>query len=260
MHDEFVGAVHLVIAGIAPQARVIDLTHGVAAHDVSAAARVLVRSVPWLSGVVLAAVDPGAGTTRRAVVVEALDQGGRAAVVLVGPDNGLLVAAVRAIGGFGRVVALVGPPRGDRPDRGSTFAGRDVLAAAAAHLCNGVDVADLGPAVDPVDLVDLRDEPATVGSDGTVVSRVQWIDRFGNVELNVPAAVVLGRCGGVALTPGDGQEVEVAVIEAYEQIPAGQIGVLIDSEGWICVAAERSSAAAALGLAEGDRVVLRLDG
>lgn len=255
MEDEFVGEVHLVIAAVAPQATVIDLTHRVPAHDVAAAARVLVRASPWLSDVVLAVVDPGAGTSRRAVVVEAVDGLGRPAVVFVGPDNGLLPPAVHAIGAFGRAVEI------DRAARlgsaRSTFDGRDVLAGVAADLCNGVDLRRLGAAVDPGGLVELSDEPPVALADGALAGRVQWIDHFGNVALNIAGPLIAGWPRSVAVTVAGGPEVTVAVIEAYEQVAAGRIGVLVDSEGWVSLAADRSSAAAALGVVEGDPVVLR---
>lgn len=256
--DEFVGEVHLVIAAVAPQARVIDLTHQVPAHDVAAAARILVRASPWLSEVVLALVDPGAGSKRRAVAVEVVDPKGTPAVVLVGPDNGLLPPAVHAIGAFGRAVEIDrGSRRGPEPPGGDTFDGRDVLAVAAADLCNGVDLGALGPDIDPAALMAASAVQPIVGSDGALAGRVQWIDRFGNVELDIAGSLVAGWGQRVEVAAAGGPEVAVTVVAAYQDIPAGAVGVLVDSEGWVSLAANRSSAAAALGVAEGDPVVLR---
>ncbi len=252
-----------MIAAIAPHARVIDLAHRVPAHDVAAGARVLVRASPWLSDVVLALVDPGAGTSRRVVAVEAVDRLGSSPVVFVGPDNGLLLPAVHAIGACGRAVVIDRP--GHRgPGRfggGPTFDGRDVLAAAAAHLCNGADLGELGAAVDPRDLVELSAERSTTeptaGEDRGQAGRVQWIDHFGNVELTIAGSLVAGWKGGVEVTVGGDRDVAVVVVAAYQEIPPGRIGLLVDSEGWASLAANRSSAAAALGVAEGELVVLR---
>ncbi|MGH9269208.1 MAG: SAM-dependent chlorinase/fluorinase, partial [Acidimicrobiales bacterium] len=95
LDDEFVGVVKSVIRGLAPAATVIDITHGVAPYDVRAGALALVRSVEYLAaGVVLAVVDPGVGTDRRAVAVEVGEAGES---VLVGPDNGLLAPAVAMV-------------------------------------------------------------------------------------------------------------------------------------------------------------------
>ena len=92
--DDFVGVCHGVIARIAPDVRVIDVTHGIARHDVREGAIVLRRALPFMpAGVHLAVVDPGVGSERRAVALRCADEGR----VLVGPDNGLLWLAARAL-------------------------------------------------------------------------------------------------------------------------------------------------------------------
>src|ERR1700736_201102 len=102
--DEFVGVVHSVVRGIAPQVQVIDITHEVAAHDVRSGALTLVRAVQYLApGIVLAVVDPGVGTDRRAIAVSV---GEDDEAIFVGPDNGLLAPAVAMVGGAVRVVDL----------------------------------------------------------------------------------------------------------------------------------------------------------
>jgi len=131
--DEFVGVVRSVLRQLASEAVVIDITHGVAPHDVRGAALTLQRVAPFLApGVVLAVVDPGVGTGRRAV---ALEVGPDPRWALVGPDNGLLVPAFEALGGPGRAVSLVA--RRCRPAAGATFDGRDLFAPAAAQLAAG---------------------------------------------------------------------------------------------------------------------------
>src|SRR6478752_4835017 len=101
--DEFVGVVKAVVRDLAPHVQVIDLTHSVTAYDVRGGSLALARAIPYVpSGVVLAVVDPGVGTARRAVAIEVADGEG----VLVGPDNGLLAPAVAMAGGAGRAVVL----------------------------------------------------------------------------------------------------------------------------------------------------------
>src|SRR4051812_29019158 len=147
--DEFVGVVKAVIRDLAAHAAVIDLTHQIRPFDVRAGSLALARSISYLpTGVVLAVVDPGVGTARRAVAIEVAGGEG----ILVGPDNGLLAPAVAIAGGAERAVEL------DYPEfwleaPGATFAGRDVFAPAVAHLCNGLDLADLGTPVDPIVLM-----------------------------------------------------------------------------------------------------------
>ena len=178
--DELVGVIKAVIRDLAPHAHVLDLAHGIRPFDVRGGSLALARAVPYLpEGVILAVVDPGVGTTRRAVAIEVAGGAG----VMVGPDNGLLAAAVAVVGGAERAVLLTDSAF-HLEAAGTTFAGRDVFAPVAAHLANGVDLADLGPAVDPgvlmPGLVPLpRDE-----EDG-VHAEVLWVDRFGNCELNV---------------------------------------------------------------------------
>ena len=148
--DEFVGVCKSVIRTIAPHAAVIDITHDIPAHDIRAGSLALVRSVQYLApGVVLAVVDPGVGTERRAVAIEVGEHG---EAVLVGPDNGLLAAAVAMTGGAGRVVALANTEY-QLPAPGPTFAGRDIFAPAAAHLAAGVPLDELGPPVDAYSLM-----------------------------------------------------------------------------------------------------------
>src|SRR5688500_1348412 len=178
--DEFVGVVHSVIRSIAPHVTVIDLTHEIPAYDVRAGSLTLGRSAQYLcSGVVLAVVDPGVGTERRAIAVEV----GDGQSYLVGPDNGLLASAVAMSGGVTAAVELTNPGyQLEAP--GPTFAGRDVFAPAAAHLCNGVPLAELGSALDPLSLRPGL-MPLPREDDGALVAQVIWVDRFGNCQLNV---------------------------------------------------------------------------
>ncbi|MGH9031707.1 MAG: SAM hydrolase/SAM-dependent halogenase family protein, partial [Acidimicrobiia bacterium] len=137
--DEFVGVCKSVMLSVAPDLRVIDLTHEVPPHDVKAGALTLVRAVQYLpeGGIVLAVVDPGVGTDRRLLGVD-VPHG-----VLFGPDNGLLAPAVAMLGGATQVVSLTNTEY-HLPSPGPTFAGRDVLAPAVGHLAAGVALGDLG--------------------------------------------------------------------------------------------------------------------
>jgi len=234
--DEFVGVVHAVLHRLAPLVPVIDLSHQIPPFDVPGGAALLARCVPYLgAGVVLAVVDPGVGTARRAVAVRTAAGSGQTRSVpapgsggsadhlsggpawLVGPDNGLLTGATALLGGAEEVVALRfdsggwrGPDGGiDRP--GPTFAGRDVFAPAAAHLVNGGDPALLGEAVDPASLVAApadqqmasAGEPIRVGS--ALTTSVVSIDRFGNVQLALRPHLL----DEIGLEPGGLAEVTV---------------------------------------------------
>ena len=146
---------------------------------------------------VLAVVDPGVGTARRAVAVEVGDD---PASVFVGPDNGLLAPAVGMAGGAGRAVSLTNDDY-HLPSPGPTFAGRDVFAPAAAHLCAGVDIAELGELIDAGTLQPGL-LPLTRHEDATVLGEVLWIDRFGNAQLNVDPDEVAAMGDVVTLHAG----------------------------------------------------------
>jgi S-adenosylmethionine hydrolase len=281
--DEFVGVVHAVLHRLAPLVPVIDLSHQIPPFDVSAGAGLLARCVPHLgAGVVLAVVDPGVGTARRAVAVRTpgSDHRSEGPAWLVGPDNGLLTGAAALLGGAEQVVALRLDGRGwRRPDGGidrpgPTFAGRDVFAPAASHLVNGSDPAQLGANVDPGSLVaapaDLEVTPAgplRVGS--TVTTPVISIDRFGNAQLALRPHVL----DDIGLAPGGSAEVSVRPepatarprepgpapgaphqaiparrVGAFAELAAGELGLVTDGNGRVALVLDRASAADRLHL------------
>jgi S-adenosylmethionine hydrolase len=248
--DEFVGVVKSVIRSIAPEALVIDLTHEIEPHDVRGGGLTLARSAQYLApGVVLAVVDPGVGSDRRAVAIEV----GDGQSVLVGPDNGLLAAAVAMVGGADRAVALTNPDY-QLPAPGPTFAGRDVFAPAAAHLCNGVDLDALGEPVDPANLLPGL-LPVTRDEDGAIVAEVLWIDRFGNAQLNVDPDEVTGFGDRVRVRFAETKRTAVRA-DSYAALRTGEIGLVVDSYGLLSIAVDRGSAADQLGLHAGDPVTL----
>ncbi len=139
LQDDFVGTCHGVIKRIAPDAEILDVTHGIPPQEVLQGALVLANTLPYMPiGVHLAVVDPGVGGSRRALALR--DTEGR---FFVGPDNGLLIpAAERA--GIEAAHELVKPEYAlDSISR--TFHGRDLFAPAAAHLSRGVGIEELGP-------------------------------------------------------------------------------------------------------------------
>jgi S-adenosyl-L-methionine hydrolase (adenosine-forming) len=257
--DEFVGVVKSVIRSIAPEVTVVDITHEVPPYDVRAGSLTLVRSAQYLCpGVVLAIVDPGVGTSRRAVAVEV----GDGESYLIGPDNGVLAPAVGLVGGTTRAVELDNPGY-QLPAPGATFAGRDVFAPAAAHLCAGVPLEELGTPIDPATMVP-GVVPLPRDENGTVVGQVLWVDRYGNCQLNVdPEQVeawgdrvqVRWRTAGTA--GSDAPRVRTARrTTAFDDLGRGEVGLVVDSYGLLAVTLARGSAADQLDLAANDEVVL----
>jgi S-adenosylmethionine hydrolase len=255
--DEFVGVCHAVMLDVAPHLRIVDVTHDVPPFDVRAGALTLVRAVQYLPpGVVLAVVDPGVGTDRRCHAVE-VEQG-----ALVGPDNGLLAPAVAMLGGPRAVVALTNPEY-QLAAPGRTFAGRDVMAPATAHLANGVPITDLGETVDPASLqpgllpIPEEDPPGRFRAD------VLWVDRFGNCQLNLDPdeLTAAGAAAGCTLVVEVGDDARRARwVGAYADARPGELVAVVDSYGMLSLALDRRSAAGELRLHPGSKVSVVLEG
>ena len=258
LEDEFVGVVKAVIRAIAPHVTVGDVTHSIPAHDIRAGALALARSMQYLTlvpSVVLAVIDPGVGSDRRAVAVEAGgDNGDGPGAILVGPDNGLLASAVAMAGGARRAVSLTNDEY-HLPAPGPTFAGRDVFAPATAHLCAGVDLAELGDLIDPITLLP-GIMPLSRQEEGAVTGEVLWVDRFGNIQLNVDPDDLLLMDDPLVLVSGDKTRKAVRV-RSYSDLRSGQIGLVTDSYGLVSIALDRRSASEELRIGAGDSVTIK---
>ena len=254
--DEFVGVVHSVVRSIAPAVAVLDITHDIAPYDVRAGGLALARSAQYLvPGVVLAVVDPGVGTGRRAVAVEV----GDGQSYLVGPDNGLLAPAVAMVGGATAAITLDNPEY-HLASPGPTFDGRDVFGPAAAVLAaEQAAITDLGPPLPNDSLTPLLlplVEPEGAGIRG----EVWWLDQFGNCQTNVSAEdlTALGASpGGEVTLQVGGTEYELPWVAAYGEVEPGQPLLHLDSYGLIAIAVREGSAAERLNLSEGHQVVLQ---
>ncbi len=253
--DEFVGVVKSVVRDLANHVTVIDITHEVPPFDVRAGSLTLARAISYVpSGIVLAVVDPGVGTNRLAIAVEVGDGEG----VLIGPNNGLLAPAVAMAGGAGRAVVLsneayqlVAP--------GATFAGRDIFAPAAAHLCNGVDLYELGDPID-AELLIPGVIPLPRNEGNALVTEVLWVDRFGNCQLNVGPADVAHLGDRIKVTVGELNGVPTTRVATmspnFAELGMGTVGLVTDSYGMLALCLDRRSAALELSIGPSDQVVL----
>jgi S-adenosyl-L-methionine hydrolase (adenosine-forming) len=255
LSDDFVGVCHGVIVTRCPEARVIDLTHGVPRGDVRAGALILRATMPYLAaGIVLAVVDPGVGSDRRAVALRAAD--GR---LLVGPDNGLLSLALAATGGAVEAVDIGWSPFVLEPVS-ATFHGRDIFAPVAAGLAAGAALSEAGEAIDPAGLVALQ-LPRARASDGALVAHAVYVDGFGNVQLDVEADEI----GGFGLSVGQVVGLTVAgrgpararFVRTFGDARAGELLLYEDAYARLAVAVNRGSAASRLGLAVDDQLRIR---
>jgi len=253
--DEFAGLCRAVIAGIAPDAAIVDLTHGIRRHSIAEGAAVLANALPYTpAGVHLAVVDPGVGSTRRAIALR-VEDGGR---ILVGPDNGLLWPAAQKLGGVVEAADLELSPFRLQPVS-ATFHGRDLFAPVTARLAIGASLEEAGEPIDAGSLTAPEaSEPQIL--DGRVVAHVVYVDRYGNAALDLAheglpeTGLRLGRRVWVAA----GQITLDAVYSlTFGDVSPGQLILYEDSYRNLALAVNRGSAAEVLDLSPGSEVTLR---
>jgi hypothetical protein len=239
LDDHYVGVLHAVLERDAPGVERIDLSHGVTPGDVWQACYLVRCAWPHLPAetVVLAVVDPGVGTERRAIAVRIGER------FLVAPDNGLASAISptdEAVAVQWRTMALPTPSR--------TFHGRDLFAPAAAWLALGDDVDVLGTPVEPGALVPCPlPEPERL-ADGWRAT-VLHCDRFGNLVTNVPALEVSGTAAALL---ADG--VRARRVAIFCDGEPEEVVMLAGSSGLLELVVNGGSAAAVTGLGRGDRI------
>lgn len=255
LQDDFVGTCHGVIATIAPDARVIDVTHGVRPGHVLQGALALANTLPYMpAGVHLAVVDPGVGSSRRALALR--DREGR---LYVGPDNGLLLPAADRFGGVAEAHELANAEYSLQPVS-RTFHGRDLFAPAAAHLAAGVPLEKLGPPLDPDELVRLELPRPEVGHN-RIRAVALIVDRFGNVALNLRREhLEQGQLAAGARVELNcrGDRFYAVFARTFGDAPRGSLILYEDSYGSLALAVSRGSAAELLRLEEGGEIVLDL--
>jgi S-adenosylmethionine hydrolase len=242
-----------VIKRIAPEAEVIDITHGIPPQHVLQGALVLANTLPYMPvGIHLAVVDPGVGGGRKGVALRGAD-----ARHYVGPDNGLLLVAAERLGGVEEAVELANAELMLAPVS-HTFHGRDVFAPAAAHLALGTPLADFGPGVDAGALVRLELPQPEVGG-ARVRATVLYVDRFGNVHLNVTS----GDLERVGIVTGARVEVEVAferffaiAARTFGDVRVGEVVLYEDAYRNVSLAITNGNAAAVFGTRVGQELRL----
>jgi S-adenosylmethionine hydrolase len=245
-----------VMLGIAPDAQIIDLAHGIRKYAISDGAYLLESAVPWLPVAVhVGVVDPGVGTERLPIALR-VARGDR----LVGPDNGLLIPAADALGGIEEARALENRDL-MLPVTSSTFHGRDVFAPMGAHLATGVPLDRVGRALDPASLVRLPAATPRVEA-GALRTQVIYVDSFGNVRFAATPDDLAQAVGGLgagqplavefAAAAGSPPVVErTAWQETFGRVPVGRSLLFRDSLGRVALADNQADAAGRLGVAPG---------
>jgi S-adenosyl-L-methionine hydrolase (adenosine-forming) len=237
-----------VILGINPEARLVDLSHQIAAFDVLEAAFALLRSYPYFpDGTIhVAVVDPGVGSARRPMLAST----GRAH--FVGPDNGVFSLVCECEPST--IIRHVTAERYFLDPVSQTFHGRDIFSPVAAWLSKGVPPEQFGPSIsDPVRLASAAPERA---ADGVIRGAVIHVDKFGNVFTNLkPADFPPGRSFRLLL---NGREI-TRLVTGYAAGEPGELFAIAGSAGFVEIAANRSSAAGMLGAERGAGVSLIFD-
>jgi S-adenosylmethionine hydrolase len=243
-----------VMLSIAPEARILDVTHDVRRFAVRDGAFLLTRSLPYFPvGIHVAVVDPGVGTARRPIAVRAVRGD-----ILVGPDNGLLMPPARKLGGAVEVRELTN--RSLWLDAIShTFHGRDIFSPVAAHLASGVPFEDVGPVLAEDAVVDLE-LPIAVARDGGLDTAILFVDAFGNCRLAGETEELAAVAGG--LQPGrmftlvlparpgrDGERRSVPWVETFGAVRTGEALLYEDADfAGPALAVNQGSAAQEFGL------------
>jgi len=257
--DDSVGCCHGVMLGRAPDALIIDITHGIAAFDVRRGALTWANVLPYMPvGVHVGVVDPGVGTARRPLAVRAARGD-----ILIGPDNGLAPIGAEALGGVVEAVELANEAHMLTP-RSNTFHGRDIFSPMAAALATGTPLADLGPALDPVTLVALP-LPRPRWQDAALRCHVAYVDHFGNLRLDVDEELVTrwGLQDGdhlrVAIDPDrqGAQALDVPFTRSFGLVPPGAPALIVDSYRRLMLAINQGNAADTYGAGIDTGVMLR---
>ena len=235
--DGYVGAMKGVLLSVCPDVRVVDLTHEIPAGDVRAGAFALVASAPFFprGTIHVAVVDPGVGTARRALLVEA---GG---AFFVGPDNGVLSLAAPSP----RTAWSLEREEWFRTPTSSTFHGRDVFAPVAAQVASGVAPDRLGTRVETIH--ELR-VPQAERRDGALAGEVIHVDRFGNVITSLHVRDLRGTERALFVEIGERHD-RIPLLPTYGSAPAGSLLAVVGSSGYVEIALSSGSACDALGTA-----------
>lgn len=247
LQDPYVGIMKGVMLSILPTLRLVDLTHGISPQSIAGGALALEASWRWFppGTVHLVVVDPGVGSARRGLLVEA---GGH---FFVGPDNGVLESALAWRSETGAVPQLFRLDAAEYrlPVVSRTFQGRDVFAPAAAHCAGGVKPEAFGsPVLDPLRLPLQAPEPIPGGWQGIVLGS----DVYGNLVTNLTQALLVQapvwqvRVGGL----------RIPVVETYSSVASGELLAVVGSTGRLELSVNGGSARSALGLPVGAPVML----
>lgn len=245
--DGYVGAMKGVILGINADAEIVDITHAVEPQNIRQGALLFAATAPYFppGTVHVVVVDPGVGSERRALALQA---GGS---LYVAPDNGVLTQAVDRFPDI-RAVSLDRPEYW-RPSVSNTFHGRDIFAPVAAHLSLGVPLEAVGTLTE--DWIRLPKQSRQTNADASLVARIAHIDHFGNVVIDLDQQELSGLDRNQVTVEIAGKKLQ-GIKQTYTQVAVGELLLLINSSGFLEVAQREGSAARTLEVRVGETIRL----
>ena len=248
LSDHYVGVMKGVILGICPEARIVDITHEAAPFDITEGAYLIAQAWRYFPRrtVHVVVVDPGVGTARRPILMEA---GGH---FFIAPDNGVLSMIYSR---EKHKIRLISAERYFLKPVSHTFHGRDVFAPSAAHLAKGVPAARMGRIIDDY-LRPVFEKPQQTGKRAWA-GRVLKIDRFGNIVTNFHAADFPDLERRDFLLTVGGRQIGV-LARNYAEAGPGELFAIVGSSGYLEVSGNQISAAKESGCQSGGPVELNL--
>ena len=250
--DLYPAIMKAVILGINPEVKIVDVTHSIRQGGIREGAFALYSLVSYFSAktIHIGVVDPGVGTSRRALAIKAGKTGQEQ--FLVGPDNGLLIPAARRLGEM-EIYEITNRAFMLKSGISATFHGRDIFAPVGAHLSGGVEIEKLGRKIS--DFVDL--DFGNFGIDGPfLIGEVIFADTFGNVITNIPEDAILKFSAFGAQVEVNGKQVPFAHTYGFAE-QEGPL-ILIGSHGFLEIAVNGGNAALKFGLKNGDQVAIKI--
>jgi len=239
----FVGIMKGVILGIAPETRIVDLSHGIAPQDILEAQFLLQRAEPFFppDTIHVAVVDPGVGSSRRPIIVQT------ERCVFVGPDNGIFTPWLD-----GAEIRHLNRREYFNPKVSSTFHGRDIFAPVAAYLARGIKPQDLGSVItDPF----RKSPPQPQVKTGEIIGEIIHIDDFGNLITNIAAEDLAGFRNPIIRI---GRKAIKGPVNSYSDVKSGTLCALVGSHGRLEIAVSMGNASQSLGVKHGQKVIVKL--
>ncbi|WP_340103352.1 SAM hydrolase/SAM-dependent halogenase family protein [Rhodohalobacter sp. 8-1] len=242
--DHYVGVLKAVLLSIAPDTRLVDISHQIPPQDIMAGAWVVRNSAMLFppGSVHLVVVDPGVGTQRKPIAIKIEDQ------YFVGPDNGTfsLIADQYDYKGIELTNSKFW-----RPNPSQTFHGRDIFAPVAAHLANGVDFSELGQ---PIEKLETYRWAVPISDKDGVQGWIVHIDHFGNLISNIPESMIREAGAGSDLKIYVGNTIFDTIVNTFGDVPDGEPAAYIGSSGVLEIAINKGDAREMLGVEKGAQI------